>query len=169
MKTNLTRAFAMLMTLSFLIPSCKGKTEQAQPRQPEKQMQTPAPHGMPPAADRVTELPESVKGKWTAVKIEVLYKENNEKKQLDIPLNSSFDVPGSDITISVGQFFPEFTLEGNKYTSVSNDLKNPATNIEIKQGDNVIFKGWLFANYPSVHPFENEKYGITLLGGIPAK
>ncbi len=168
MKTNLARALAMLMALTFLTLSCKGKTEQAPPP-PEQKMETPSPHGMTPSVERVTEIPDSVKGKWSAVKIEVLFKEKNEKKQFDIPLDSAFPVPDSDIAIAVGQFFPEFTLEGNKYTSVSNEPKNPATRVEITQKDTVIFKGWLFSNYPDVHPFENEKYGVTLVGGVPAK
>ncbi len=169
MKTNLVGALALLMTFSLLVVSCKGKTQQAPPPKQEMQPQTDSPHGMIPPTERTVALPDSVKGKWAAVKIEVLYKEKNEKKQFDVPLNSDFAVPDSDIVISVGEFFPEFTLDGNTYTSISNEQKNPATKVKITQQDKVIFEGWLFTNFPSVHPFENEKYGVTLVGGIAAK
>lgn len=169
MKTVLTGTLVLIVSCSFLLTGCKGKTEQPPPQQTQMQPEAVSPHGSMPAPERVTALPDSVKGKWTAVKIEVLYKEKNERKLFEIPLESTFSVPDSDIVVSVGQFFPEFTLDGNTYTSVSNELINPATNVEVKQQDNLIFKGWLFSNYPTVHPFENDKYGITLVGGVPAK
>jgi hypothetical protein len=169
MKINLTGALALFMAFSLLTVSCKEKSQQAPPQTQNMQPQTASPHGMVPPAERTVSLPDSVKGKWSAVKVEVLYKEKNEKKQFDVPLNSDFAVPDSDIVISVGEFFPEFTLDGNTYTSISNEEKNPATKVKITQEDKVIFEGWLFTNFPSVHPFENEKYGITLVGGIAAK
>lgn len=170
MNTKLVNLFPLLVAISFFALGCqeKPKTE-APPPPPATQMESPSPHGMAAGEARITELPDSVKDKWTAVKLEVMYKEKNEKKEFEVPLNSEFTVPDTDIVIAVGHFFPEFSLQGNTYTSVSNELKNPATNVEIKQNDSLIFKGWLFSNFPDVHPFENEKYGVRLVSGIPAQ
>src|SRR3990172_289922 len=53
-----------------------------------------------------------------------------------------------------------------KIISASNDLSNPACNIEVLVGGNQAFKGWLFARYPDIHPFEHGKYGVKLLEGV---
>jgi hypothetical protein len=96
----------------------------------------------------------------------VEYKEKKSKKQYTVPLNSEFKVPDSDISLKVGGFLPHFTMSADQITSGSNNPENPAAQIEVFQGGKEIFHGWLFAKFPAVHPFQNDKYGLALLEGV---
>ncbi|HLN90787.1 MAG TPA: DUF2155 domain-containing protein, partial [Patescibacteria group bacterium] len=106
------------------------------------------------------------KAGWKAVKIEVEYKEKKSKKAFTIPLNSEFKVPDTDLTLKVGNFLPHFSMGGDQITSSSNNPENPAAQLEVFQGGKEVFHGWLFALHPTVHPFTNDKYGVTLLEGV---
>ena len=124
-----------------------------------------------PPTDKVV-LPESVKGKWTAAKIIVEDKSTKTKQEYAVKLNSDFAVPNSSLKIHVGEFLPDFRMDGMNLTSGSNEPKNPALGIRISENNKQIFPppgkqwGWLFAKVPSIHPFEHPKYGIILKEGV---
>ncbi|MCL5965608.1 MAG: DUF2155 domain-containing protein [Deltaproteobacteria bacterium] len=122
-----------------------------------------APAPMAGGPEKKIVVPDAVKAAWKAVKIEIEYKEKKSRKTFTIPLDSDFKVPGSDITLKVGDFLPHFSMTADSITSASNNLENPAVRIEVLEGKKTIFKGWLFAKYPAVHPFQYEKFGLTLL------
>ena len=111
-------------------------------------------------------VPDAVKGAWKAVKIEVEYKEKKAKKQFTVPINSEFKVPDSDLVVKVGDFLPHFTMTADSITSSSAKPENPAAKIEVIRSQKEIFHGWLFAKFPTVHPFQDDKYGITLVEGV---
>jgi hypothetical protein len=117
-------------------------------------------------------IPESVKGKWSAAKIILEDKVAKTKKEYEIKLNSDFTVPNSPLKIRIGDFLPDFRMDGLNLTSGSNEPRNPALSIRIYENDKQIFPapgrqwGWLFAKVPSIHPFEHPKYGITLKEGV---
>ncbi len=132
---------------------------------------------MPPAGMGMTGktqivVPESVKGKWSAVKIILEDKITKTKKEFEVKLNSDFKIPDSSLKIHVGEFLPDFRMDGLNLTSGSNEPRNPALSIRVFEGGKQIFPapgrqwGWLFAKVPSIHPFEHPKYGITLKEGI---
>ncbi|RMG61350.1 MAG: DUF2155 domain-containing protein [Deltaproteobacteria bacterium] len=165
MKTRLAAFFILLL---FAIACSSQKPEKAPPPTPEKP-EASSPHGPSMGGKKEVFLPEKIKSAWKGVTIQVTDKKTNETKNYDVPLNSEFSIPGSNITIKVGDFFPSFVIEGGKMTSSSNETENPATNVEIREGSKIIFSGWLFARYPDVHPFEHDRYRIVLLKGIPAE
>ncbi len=127
------------------------------------------PGGMPPMGggpEKKISVPNAVKGAWKAVKIEVEYKEKKSRKQFTVPLKSEFKVPDSELVVKIGEFLPHFSMTADSITSNSNNLENPAAQIEVLQGGKEIFRGWLFSKFPAVHPFQHDKYGITMLEGI---
>ncbi len=151
------------------------------PAGPIPQAQAPTgqmpPAQMPPAGMGMTGktqivVPESVKGKWSAVKIILEDKITKTKKEFEVKLNSDFKIPDSSLKIHVGEFLPDFRMDGLNLTSGSNEPRNPALSIRVFEGGKQIFPapgrqwGWLFAKVPSIHPFEHPKYGITLKEGI---
>ncbi|UFS72113.1 DUF2155 domain-containing protein [Geomonas sp. RF6] len=113
-------------------------------------------------------VPENVKGKWKAVKIAVIDKNSGKQSVYSVPVNSEFPIPNSGLLLKVGDFLPHFVMEGTALTSRSNDPKNPAVQIRIEEGGREIFKGWLFANFPTTHAFQHPQYGFTLVGYQPA-
>jgi hypothetical protein len=185
---------AMVMTLA----SCNQKEQQTVPKSPQ---QTPqgfgfAPQGQPQSAPGQGQMPqaqeqeppvhsasgskkelkvvvpESVKGKWAAVKLNIMDKSTNTAQEVTIKLNSEYKIPDSDLKIAVGEFLPGFTMDAEKITSSSNETLNPAVGLRVYAGDKQIFPapgkqwGWLFSKMPDIHPFEHPKYEIKLKDGV---
>ncbi|HEY5513148.1 MAG TPA: DUF2155 domain-containing protein [Geomonas sp.] len=125
-------------------------------------------HPQPVKAPSVVVVPESVKGKWKAVKIAVVDKNAEGQKIYTIAIGTELKLPGSDLTLSVDNFLPHFVMEGTTLTSQSNELKNPAAQLRVIEGGREINKGWLFALYPTAHPFQHPHYGFTLVDYVPA-
>ncbi len=168
---RITMLFVVILVVAFAAAGCKKKEAPAPPPMPPQG--APGQPGMPPhggmgggGTEKTVVVPDSVKGAWKAAKIEIEYKDKKTKKVFTVPLNSDFKVPDSDLALKVGQFFPHFTMSADQITSASNNLENPALQIEIQQGGKEVFKGWLFGKFPAVHPFQHDKYGVILLEGV---
>jgi hypothetical protein len=166
-----TLLVAVLMMVAFAGTGCKKK----QPPPPMPPQGTPGQAGMPgaphgetgaPPVEKKIVVPDSVKGAWKAVKVEVEFKEKKNKKTFTIPVNSEFKVPDTDLTFKVGNFLPHFTMAADQITSGSNNPENPAAQFEVFQGGKEIFHGWLFSKFPAVHPFTHDKFGVALLEGV---
>jgi hypothetical protein len=169
---------AVISMFAFSFAACK-KTEQPQPPPPMPGQGMPGqgmpgqemPHGqpgMPPMGggpEKKVVVPDAVKGTWKSVKIEVEYKDKKSKKQFTVPLKSEFKVPDSDLVLKVGDFLPHFAMTADSITSNSNNPENPAVQAEVFQGGKEVFHGWLFSKFPSVHPFQHEKIGLTMIEG----
>jgi len=149
--------------LSFA--ACKKKEE----TQPQVQGPAPTPGIMMPKGETKIVVPDSVKGAWDSATIEIFNKETNKKEAVSIKLNSEYTIPGSQIKLKVGDFLPDFRMDGLTITSASNDPQNPAVHVTVKDGDKEIFKGWLYSKFPSIHPFQHPKYGLTLIEGVKKK
>lgn len=135
----------------------------------EKEKQAPAaPRQQPVKMASVVVVPDSVKGKWSAVKIAVSDKSAKRQEVYTIAIGSEFKLPGSDLTLKVENFLPHFVMEGTTLTSGSNELKNPAAQLSITEGGREIYRGWLFTLYPTTHAFQHPQYGFTLVDYVPA-
>ena len=162
---------AALLMVSLAGEGCKKK-EPPPPMPPQGAPGQPGmpggPHGEggPAAAPKKVVVPDAVQKTWKAVKVQVEYKEKKTKKEFIVPLNSEFKVPDSDITLKVGAFLPHFSMAADQITSGSNNLENPAVQLEVMQGGQEIFHGWLFSRYPAVHPFSHDRYGLSLVEGV---
>lgn len=111
-------------------------------------------------------VPDSVKGKWSGVILIVEDKSAKKKQEIKVNLNSDMKIPNSNLKVAVGDFLPNFKMDGSTITSASNDPGNPAVRVKVYEGDKEIFKGWLYSKFPAIHPFEHPKYGINLKEGI---
>jgi len=130
--------------------------------------------GMPPghpqtgSTGRAVRVPDAVKGKWQAVKLQVTQKAGEGSPQVfTVKLGGQIDIPGSKLQVKVGDFLPALQVSGNEVTSVGNDPTNPAVHVAVSENGKEIFKGWLFAKFPEMQPFEHPKYKITLVAGVP--
>jgi hypothetical protein len=137
----------------------------------EKQSKEPAPAVAKPkqvTATSVVVVPDSVKGKWKAVKVEVADKNTKRQQVYTIGVGDEFKLPDSDLTLKVEHFLPHFVMEGTTLTSQSNELINPAAQLSIREKGQEIYKGWLFGLYPATHAFQHPQYGFTLVDYLPA-
>ncbi|MBE0427197.1 MAG: DUF2155 domain-containing protein [Nitrospirae bacterium] len=117
-------------------------------------------------------VPDSVKNTWNAARIVVEDKIAKTKQEYTVKFNSDFKIPNSNLKIHVGDFLPDFRMEGLNLTSASNNPNNPALAIRVYEGEKQIFPapgknwGWLFEKVPLIHPFEHQKYSIFLKEGL---
>ncbi|MEW6587479.1 MAG: hypothetical protein AB1442_17960, partial [Nitrospirota bacterium] len=196
MKKGLLLTLCLLLVFSFA--ACKKKEEQPVPQipgpiMPEQMPQMPpqmppgqmppgpvtqpggtqqmAKPGMMPRGKTQVTVPDAVKGSWQGAKIVLEDKGSKTKQEYAVKLNSDFAVPSTTLKIHVGDFLPDFKMDGLTLTSSSNQPNNPALGIRVYENGKQIFPaagrqwGWLFSKVPSIHPFEHPKYGITLKEG----
>ncbi len=121
-------------------------------------------YAMPGPAD--VNLSEEVRATWTAIKVEINDLESGKKETLVIDVGGEQAIAGSNLKVKAVSFLPAFQMDGANITSRSNELENPAAQIEVYEGDKQLFKGWLFTLYPTTHAFTHPKYSLTLLEGM---
>lgn len=166
---RLSLVFAALLVISLAGASCRKKEKPPVP--PPTQGEVPAVPGTPAGPmgggpEKKVVVPEDVQAAWKAVKIEVEFKKNKTSKQFTVPLNSDFKVPDTDLTLTAGAFLPHFSMTADQITSLSNNPENPACNISVTEGGKELFKGWLFARFPDVHPFQHDAFALKLIEGV---
>lgn len=156
-----SRTLLIISTLLiFMMTGCQDKDQQT----PYK-VETAQSHTSKKELSVV--VPDTVKGKWKAVKIAVTDKTIAKQTIYTIPIGGAFTLPNSKMTIEVEVFLPAFVMEGSSMTSSSNSLKNPGTKVRITEGSAIIFKGWLFSLFPTTHALMHPRYGFTLVDVVP--
>ncbi|MBM4136794.1 MAG: hypothetical protein FJ241_08185 [Nitrospira sp.] len=145
------------------------------PVSPEGQKKMPGAAMTMPATEKKVVVPDTVKGKWSAVTLVVEDRIAKQTQEYKVNLHGNFAIPNSNVKVFVGDFLPDFKMDGQVLTSGANDPKNPAVSIRVFEGDKQIFPapgkkwGWLFAKLPTVHPLKHPRYGIILKEGISKK
>ena len=156
------KVVALLVAGSLVFTFACKKKEEAKPAE----QAAPAPGVMmPPTAPEIV-VPEQVKGKWGAVKLAIEDKTAKSTKDVTVKLNSDYKVPDSTLVIKVGDFLPDFKMEGTVITSATDQPNNPAVRVVIMDGDKELFKGWLYSKFPAIHPFQHERFALTLKEGV---
>jgi len=119
-----------------------------------------------PKGEKTVTVPDSVKGKWQGVILVVADKKTNKQQEYTVNLKGDLKIPNSSLKVTVGEFLPDFRMDGLNITSSSNEPNNPAVGVKIFDNDKEVFKGFLYAKFPTMHPFEHPTYSIVLKGGI---
>lgn len=171
---KIIKFIAVGLVLMIVIVGCKKKEEQPIPKTPMQQapMSAPmqpsmAPHGTTgPKVEKKILVPDSVKAKWSKVKFIIEDKTTKKSAEYAVNIGSEFKVPNTNLKIVVGEFLPDFRMDEATITSASDMPNNPAVRVEVFENGKIIFKGWLYSKFPTIHPFEHEKYSLTLKEGI---
>jgi len=115
-------------------------------------------------------VPLEVEGKWKAIKIMVRNKIDEELGGIQtLELGTSFIPSGTELKVTLGPFLPNFMMDKTTYTSMGIEALNPAVQLIVEETGKVIYKGWVFKNFPSMYAFEHHLISIELLGAIPAR
>lgn len=171
----------MLILLSCVVvlsvAGCQKKEEQTAAKGPVQQgpiIDVPAPapgHGTPAERPQFkVVVPPEVKETWTDVTIAIDDKKENKQTDYVVALGGELKIPDSSLTVKVGPFLPDFKMSGEIITSSSNEPNNPAVGITIFENDQKVFPptgevGWLYANFPTIHSFQHDRYGLILKAG----
>ncbi|WP_246140267.1 DUF2155 domain-containing protein [Geothermobacter ehrlichii] len=157
--------FVVTVFAAFGLGGC-GKQEEKKPKVEARPAKTEV---QVRKSTTPVEVPDSVKGHWKAVKISVRDKDAGTEEVYTVDIGHSFELPGAGITFKVNAFLPHFVMDGRKLTSMSNDTRNPAVQVEIKENGKMVFDGWLFSLYPNTHAFKHPRYTFSLVDYIPAE
>lgn len=115
-----------------------------------------------PAKARTVNVQDSVRVAWSTAKLSVVDKTSGQIRSLDLVRGQSRVIPDSGLTLSLDHVVPDFGMDDGSIVSRSVSPENPAVQVRIKEGGKEIFKGWMFAKFPDVHPFEHARYSIRL-------
>ncbi|MBI5026344.1 MAG: DUF2155 domain-containing protein [Nitrospirae bacterium] len=164
----------------FSVGACKKKEEKPVPKAPGMTgpiivpTDVPTGHGKAESKGETQVLvPADVKDKWSAVKLIIEDKVSKKTREFTVKLGDELNIPNSNLKVKVGDFLPDFKMtDSQTITSSSNKPNNPAVGVKVFEGDKQIFPdsgkwGWLYAKFPTIHPFQHEKYGLTLKEGVP--
>jgi len=113
-------------------------------------------------------VPPSQAGKWKAAKISVQDKASGRTFTQEVALGADAPVPGTGLTIRVEAVLPDFTMGGGVITSRSDNPANPAAQVQVTEGAQPVFRGWMFTLFPEAHPFVHPRVLIRLVALIPA-
>jgi hypothetical protein len=156
-----------MMALLLPMTACKkegGNLAQApQPAAPAN-----ATHGaMPAKKEALVVVPDTLKGKWKAVRIVVVEIASKKETAHIVPVGSDFPLSGTGLTLRVENLLPDFTMGSGVITSKSESMENPAAQVKIIEGGKDSFKGWMFAKFPDTHSYQHPKYALKLVDFVP--
>lgn len=158
-----------LKTLEGTEPPSQGAHQPSQdtqsantekPQKPQKDAQENKKH------EYTLIVSDEVKKSWSGVRLEIADKKEKKMSEIDINLGGQYKIPETNINITVNQFLPDFRIDSITITSASNKLNNPAVNLLVSEGGFELFSGWIFSKFPTAHPFNHERYAISLVNGI---
>jgi len=162
-----------LLSLSV---GCKNKEVSQQSRSAVETPMNPAPAPGSSAAPGGQAQPErividdEVRTSWKAVELLVVEKKPGGASQtVQVGLGGESPVAGTALSIKVLGFVPDFAMGNDSIITKSMQDVNPAVKIQILENGKELFKGWAFRNFPTMHPFEDPRYRITLARAVPAR
>jgi hypothetical protein len=175
---KLTTATALMCVAGtlFLFGCKKPGVVEETPEVPAPQTELPVPPNIPPQGEAppapapVRAIVESdVGSRWKAVEITVEEKkeEGGQTFKVEIPLGGEAMVDGTPLKITLLGFVPDFSMGADTITTKSLDDVNPAAKIEVSEGEQVLFTGWSFRDFPGMHSFEDPRYTVQMSRAIP--
>ena len=163
MKRNVLLCLFVVM-LSALFLACSEKKDAVEDL--HAIVNVPQEHQPVLSAPVRVEVSNEVLSAWKAIKVEVIDLVSAKATAYIVNIGGEQEFGDSGMKIKALNFLPAFQMNVPIITSRSNELENPAAQIEVYEGDVQIFKGWLFTLYPTTHAFTHPKYSITLVEGI---
>ncbi len=124
---------------------------------------TPPPKPAPIPKDVVIVVPDSTKAAFHTVKMGVGNRKTKEIRKFDVKIGGTAKVPGTDFTIKIGPYLPNFRVAGKTITTRDDKPDDPAVRATISEGGKVIFDGFIFHKAKTASFIQGD-YVIGLLG-----
>ncbi|MBI5136959.1 MAG: DUF2155 domain-containing protein [Nitrospirae bacterium] len=116
-----------------------------------------------------TVVPPEVAGRWKAATFILVDRGGSQATEIQVPLEGEYTFGDGHLKLFLHHFLPDLKInDDNVYTSVSNNPDNPAAHVTIYEDGKEVFEGWLFSEFPGIHPFQHPRYGVTLKAGVPS-
>lgn len=120
---------------------------------------------MPPTSgpSKPVVIPPALQNRWKAVRIVLKAKKSGKEQSFALPLGQDAKLPPSPLHITLQYPLPSFSMEGGVFTSKSEQMENPAVFAILREGNKVLFQGWMFVKFPDTHAFEHPDYAIRVV------
>jgi hypothetical protein len=179
LKKIMTVTAMLCVAGSLFLTGCKkpGVVEE-KPEVSGAQTELPVPQGLPPQGEAppapapIRQVMDSeVSTRWRALEITVEEKkeEGGQTFTVEIPLGGEAEVEGTPLKIQLLGFVPDFSMGADTIVTKSLDDVNPAAKITVTEGEQVLFTGWSFRDFPGMHSFEDPRYTVRLTRAVPAE
>jgi len=170
LKLKLLCITAAMLTMAALFYGCgKGEKEAEIQKARERELsnfsegRTPPPAPAPLPKDLVLSVPGYVKEKYHTVTMAVGDRKTKEVRRFKAAIGGTVKVPGTDYSLKIEAYIPNWFLQGNTVTSKNEKQDDPAVRAEIFEGHKQVFDGFLFQKNKTPS-FITDRYVIGLMG-----
>lgn len=159
-----------LISIAMLYTACSQNTNRQEFTKTENSSSvaaiTPKQSAAGMKLTKPTELLPEITEKYSGIKIMVSNKKDGSKMEVSIPFSRKTPIGNSGLEITASSYFTSFTMVDGGVRNMSMDENNPAAKVMVADNGSQIFDGWLFQEYPDMHPFEHPTWKIVLIGAV---
>jgi hypothetical protein len=107
-------------------------------------------------------IPPEVKAKWKSVELSISAAGGKEQRAR-ITIGDKVAVANTGLSLGVTAFVPAFMSDAGVVTSSSNQLDNPAVQLQLSDSKGKITEGWVFLSLPDFNSFSSREISVRLL------
>jgi hypothetical protein len=167
-----------LLIAAFMIFACSQgvveeksteKTETPAAAQQEEAAEQPImnPHATIPKEKQII-VPQEVSDKYKSLILGVKNEKEGIDVQTEVLIGQTAEIKGTPYSVLVENYLPDFVINGETvFTTRTAEENNPAAKIKVFEGDNMVFDGWLYKNFPDMHgSFSNPDYVLSMIKSV---
>lgn len=107
-------------------------------------------------------IPPEVKAKWKSVELSITATGGKEQRAR-VAIGDKVAIANTGLSLSVDAFVPAFMSDAGVVTSSSNQLDNPAVELQLRDHKGKIAEGWVFQNLADFNSFSSKQVSVRLL------
>ncbi len=166
---NTLLSMLMIFTILIIFTACSQNTnrqEFSQNNSAPALSVTPKQASANMKLTKPTELLPEIVEKYSGIKILAINKNDGSKIEIVAPFGQKTAIDGTSLEIITASYFTNFTMVDGGVKNVSMEENNPSAKVIIIDNGRQVFDGWLFQEYPDMHPYENPVWRIVLAGAV---
>lgn len=164
----LSSHLAALLCGALLLTACGDSVEVTDLGKLEKPAQHDAAAATvqeaPAEVERRVVVPDEVRKRFTAVTLTIKRGAEATPLRLTQQLGTTRQLNG--LTLTVGDYLPAFFMDNGAFSSQGSDESNPAVWLEAVDGAKLLYRGWLFRDYPELNPPQEPGFEILLVEAV---
>ena len=110
---------------------------------------------------------EEVAKSFSGVKLSMKRRAEVKPNEFSQTLGETRTVDG--VTLTVRDYLPSFYMDQDAIRSEGSEENNPAVWVEAREGEKLLFNGWLFRDYPELTPPVEEGFELRLVAAVKRK
>lgn len=107
-------------------------------------------------------IPSEIKAKWKSVELAITATGGKEQRAR-VAIGDKVAIANTGLSLSVDAFVPAFMSDAGVVTSSSNQLDNPAVELQLRDHKGKIAEGWVFQNLADFNSFSSSQVSVRLL------